>query len=289
MIKIELTEVESTCADSLKLTGEYLIKMAELRMDYSKVSNEANSDLMADEAEVLPVETSDPEQEEPAPEPEQEKPAPEVTTIQDETQITLPSPAEIFAKPEVPPAPAVEVDAEGLPWDKRIHSRTRSKVKDGTWKKQRNLGPDVIARVEGELRQIMNLPPAPPPPPRPIFRVAPPPPTPVKMSPFAAAIAQAEAQANAPTPPDPENPRGLTAPDELDAHIPDLPEVTFMDLMSFVTSSIVAGTLHREGLTDLLKPFGIPALPLVANRPDLIPLVMHAAQEAVAKAKANAQ
>ena len=62
-----------------------------------------------------------------------------------------------------------------------------------------------------------------------------------------------------------------------------------MELMSFVTSSIVAGTLHREGLTDLLKPFGIPALPLVANRPDLIPLVMHAAQEAVAKATQNAQ
>lgn len=49
----------------------------------------------------------------------------------------------------------VEVDSEGLPWDKRIHSSARSKVKDGPWKKLRGVDSALVAQVEAELRQNM--------------------------------------------------------------------------------------------------------------------------------------
>jgi hypothetical protein len=87
--------------------------------------------------------------------------------------------------PGVPPVPGVPasvpasgtsavLDTKGLPWDARIHSSSRGKVADGSWKAKRKVDAAVVAAVEAELRAVQGLPaPAPvrtassPPPPPP--------------------------------------------------------------------------------------------------------------------------
>lgn len=78
-----------------------------------------------------------------------------------------------------------ELDADGLPWDVRIHSKNRSKLaKTDQWKKKRGVAPELVATVEAELHGIMAVPapqtgdiqpnqPAhiPPPPPAPVGSV----------------------------------------------------------------------------------------------------------------------
>ena len=87
------------------------------------------------------------------------------------------------ASPTPAPAAAAEdeevdvtgvVDADGLPWDPRIHSSSKQLVADGTWRKRRNTAKELFAEVEAELRGLsavdasVDAPiPAPPPPPPP--------------------------------------------------------------------------------------------------------------------------
>ena len=125
------------------------------------------------------------------------------------------------------PRPVVDLDTEGLPWDLRIHARTKTKMKDGSWKKLRGVGPEVVKRVEAELKGVQSIP-VPP--------VVPVPPVAVGQAPVA---------------------------------VPG-----FTDLMSLVTRSITGGTLKRDQVVEVLKPFGIPSLPLVSTRLDLIPAIM---------------
>lgn len=85
----------------------------------------------------------------------------------------VPAPPTVAAPPvptdtasAAPPAPAttsnpaagVELDKNGLPWDARIHSGSREKIKDGTWRQRRNLPDGERERVEAELRILMALP-----------------------------------------------------------------------------------------------------------------------------------
>lgn len=53
------------------------------------------------------------------------------------------------------PAPSGDVDSAGLPWDKRIHSSSKAKNADGSWRKLRGLNDGaLVARVEAELRAV---------------------------------------------------------------------------------------------------------------------------------------
>lgn len=45
-----------------------------------------------------------------------------------------------------------ELDVNGLPWDERIHSSSKNKNQDGTWRYTRGGDPAVRATVEAELR-----------------------------------------------------------------------------------------------------------------------------------------
>lgn len=92
----------------------------------------------------------------------------------------------------------VEVDSAGLPWDRRIHSSAKSKIKDGTWKKLRGVDDALVAQVEAELRQSMN-PVAPVA--EPVQAAAPMPPAPARE--VAAAPVAESVPAAAPTPPAP--------------------------------------------------------------------------------------
>lgn len=53
--------------------------------------------------------------------------------------------------------PQIEVDKEGLPWDERIHSSTRGKNEDGTWKLRRGMANSKdLPVVKAELLQKMR-------------------------------------------------------------------------------------------------------------------------------------
>jgi hypothetical protein len=80
----------------------------------------------------------------------------------------------------VPPVPAVpehqvnapvaqtlshaglDLDKNGLFWDERIHSSSKDKNADGTWRKKRGvektLGAEGIAKVEAEIRAVLAIP-----------------------------------------------------------------------------------------------------------------------------------
>lgn len=79
-------------------------------------------------------------------------------------------PAEIVEPTPMPPIPMppipaqtvvqdfkadVEVDADGIPWDARIHVKTKTKTKDGHWKRQRGVDEVTFGAVVGELQEKM--------------------------------------------------------------------------------------------------------------------------------------
>lgn len=84
--------------------------------------------------------------------------------------------ADTESEPDVPPPPAEttpppppaqettetapastgpELDKDGMPWDERIHSGTKSKTQAGLWTKRRNVPAETYEAVSAELKQIM--------------------------------------------------------------------------------------------------------------------------------------
>ena len=49
-----------------------------------------------------------------------------------------------------------ELDAEKLPWDARIHSSSKEKIANGTWKVKRNTPVELVAQVKNELRTLLG-------------------------------------------------------------------------------------------------------------------------------------
>jgi len=59
----------------------------------------------------------------------------------------------------VTPAPvsnivAGETDVNGMLWDKRIHAKTKTKIKDGSWKIKRGVDTNLVAQVKAEQASI---------------------------------------------------------------------------------------------------------------------------------------
>lgn len=50
-----------------------------------------------------------------------------------------------------------KLDADGLPWDHRIHASSKAKLKDGTWRKRRGVDDELVKDVEAELNQVLNV------------------------------------------------------------------------------------------------------------------------------------
>lgn len=51
-----------------------------------------------------------------------------------------------------PAGDAPDVDADGLPWDERIHSGNHGLNKDGTWRKRKGVDAAIVQTVTAELR-----------------------------------------------------------------------------------------------------------------------------------------
>ena len=151
------------------------------------------------------------------------------------------------------------LDVAGLPWDARIHSRTKSKTSDGKWRYQRGVHDHVITQVEAELKLNTGTPIIPETLEAPAYKL---PPTPAP-----AAVA----------PPPPYVPPAPVAP------LIDImaPKADFPTFMSKVTSLNQTGKIDRERVVLIIQQFGIPNIPSVATRPDLIPAIMKAIDDVV--------
>lgn len=180
--------------------------------------------------------------------------------------------------PSAPAAPTnlADVDSDGLPWDARIHSGSREKNKDNTWRRRRNLDDAELARVTAELRNLMAIPvggvtiPAGEAPPLTVFAAgaapaipaAPstaaatqPPAPPVaeqapNVPPVPAPTTSAPAIAATPTPP---------APPALTATAPSVPATgnPFSHLMTKITSNVAGGRLTEAQVHQALIEQGL--------------------------------
>lgn len=149
----------------------------------------------------------------------------------------------------VPPAPAgstVELDADGLPWDSRIHSDAAVKLSaKGQWKTRKNLPDGYKASIEAELRAVMGAPTA----------------TTASVSPPAPAPAAPSAPTAAPPAPAPAAaPAAPAAPGAM----------TFADF----TRYLVSNKVDQGKVMVQVQKVGLTSIPDLAKRPDLIPAVV---------------
>jgi hypothetical protein len=146
------------------------------------------------------------------------------------------------------------VDADGLPWDGRIHSSSKALLVDGKWRQRRNTDPAVVAAVTAELRAALGAPavvPQPPP-----VTVAPFVPENIPL-PVPLAVVPPPPMAVFDAPSCPSTDPALNAP------------MTFPEFMKAITAArIPPGTV-----LDACKAVGMPSIPALNQRPDLIPTV----------------
>lgn len=169
------------------------------------------------------------------------------------------TPSTAVPPPPAPTAPTVttpghvssDVDVNGLPWDHRIHAESKAKIADGSWRSKRNLDPAIKATVEAELRQVMGAPAA-------IPLAVPTVTTQVPAPPVTASSPTTTASRPvAPVAPPP-------APPATDAR------QVFVQLVGRCAAAIAAGKLTQAEVTECCTARGVPMLPLLANRLDLV-------------------
>lgn len=169
----------------------------------------------------------------------------------------------------------VDLDAKGMPWDNRIHAESKGKIADGTWRKKRNLDPTVLATVEAELRAVMGAPAAAPLVPAPAAPI--PAPQAATVTTPTAGVASSAVAVPAPPAPAPAAPvaPALAAPSG-DAR------QQFVGLVGRASAAIQAGKVTQAEVNQCCADAGVPALPLLANRLDLVPQVAVAVDALIA-------
>jgi hypothetical protein len=141
------------------------------------------------------------------------------------------------APPTVSHAGAVELDAHGLPWDARIHSRERTKIANGNWKNKRGTDPELIKQVETELAAVMSSAPVASPVVTPLPSIAP-------IAPAPDGIVKTVSPSN-------------------------VEELTFPLIMKKITTAVTNKLMTATQAQELSVKHGIPSPALLVNRPDL--------------------
>jgi len=132
-----------------------------------------------------------------------------------------------------------EVDKKGMRWDGRIHSSSKAKIADGTWKYKRGVTEEEITRVEGELAQLVS-------------------PTLIAPSPPQQGVKGPLNLADMPQP----HTGGFLDPVAM--------RQQFAQLMLKVAKAKGEGKLTAEEVTAALQPYGVASLPLLANKLDVV-------------------
>lgn len=169
--------------------------------------------------------------------------------------------APIAAPPTGNPVGGVELDKAGLPWDGRIHVGTKTKTKPGLWTAKRGVDPALVVTVEAELRQIMVAAPAAPLAPAAAFPVQPAAPvTTPTTGPASSAVA-------APVPPPAAPVVQQPAPS---GEVPADARAQFVALVGRASAAIQGQKVTQAEVNQCCADAGVPALPLLANRLDLV-------------------
>lgn len=163
-----------------------------------------------------------------------------------------------------------DVDADGIPWDARIHSEGKAKSKDNKWRLKRGVSDDVRAQVKAELKAAMGAPaPAVPPPPAggaETVAAPPPPPTPAAPAPVAA-----PAPSPVPPPPPVAEPAAPAPVADAATPAPVSGAAAFGALMRKVSPAQAEGKITAAQTTELVQALGLQNLRDLVARPDLIP------------------
>ena len=149
-----------------------------------------------------------------------------------------------------------------MPWDNRIHAESKGKIADGTWRKKRNLDPALVASVEAELRQVMGATGAPLVPSTAPIAPTPPlaPAAPVTANLPTASVSQPVA---APLPP-------AVTPAPVAGEVPADARGMFVALVGRASAAIQGQKVTQAEVNQCCADAGVPALPLLANRLDLV-------------------
>lgn len=180
---------------------------------------------------------------------------PVVPTVPVIPAVDAPTPPSVVIAPIVAPG-SLELDAEGIPWDSRIHTEARSKNKDGTWRAKRGINDEVLVkRIKAELlAAVAGAPAAPTADPTPTVLVPPIPTVPV--TPIAAAT-------GVPVPP------STTAPSPAAAAAPQTPKA-YHEVVMMVNVALSEGKITDAQVVAMLAGFpGVTGIPALATRPDL--------------------
>lgn len=193
--------------------------------------------------------------------------APAATT--DPASATAPPPAATGPRlVETPPADAdesaVELDTRGLPYDDRIHSSGRTKIKTGKnkgqWKRKKELTDDYVAEVESELRATVATG-------APTSTAATDPASATAPAPAPAALTDpASATAPAPAP----APAATIDPASQTEGQPD-PFRTFLKMLTPMMAA--GGTISRLQVDEALATVDLKTMPELKNKPELIPQI----------------
>jgi len=199
----------------------------------------------------------------PSPPPSSGAAVPSVTPPTPQPIVPVPPPVVPVAPPPgaPTPAPGTELDADGLPWDHRIHAESKAINKgDGKWKAKRNVAAELVAAVQAEHRAILGVAAPNPfaglktagelgigsPAPSPVPAVPPvPSPLPVPPAPVAASI----------TPPVPSGAQ---------------PGISFAELIPKVTAALAAQTIDQDKVLTVLSAHGVATLPGLMAHPHLV-------------------
>ena len=165
------------------------------------------------------------------------------------------------------PTGADELDAEGLPWDARIHSSSKKKTAKGLWAARKGGPKDgELAAIKDELRGVTQevlpipSPTAPTPMPFPIPMPAVSEPTPMPLpTPVPMPIVAPEPTAPVPAP--------VSNP-------PAVEEWDFAKLMTHIGPKIGSGAISTEYLVQVCGAHGINSVTDTAQKPEVIPALV---------------
>lgn len=189
--------------------------------------------------------------------------------------------------PTLAPGASVELDSRGLPWDARIHAKGGNgpggvKNADGSWRAKRGVNDAaLVASVEAELRQALGAP-------APTVAAVPVPPAQHAAQVFAASVGNVPAIT--PVPPVPTAAPVLSAPIASPPAAPAAPAVggqlpvtgNYIELVTAITGWVKDGKLNEAEVSAACMAVGIPSLPLLATRLDLVASVSAVLNQTVA-------
>lgn len=177
--------------------------------------------------------------------------------------VPAPPPAVPVAPPPgaPTPAPGTELDADGLPWDHRIHAESKATNKgDGKWKAKRNVAAELVTAVQAEHRAILGI---------------------AAPNPFAGLKTAGELGIGSPAPspvpavpvvpsPPPVPPVPVAASTTPPAPSGAQPVISFSELIPKVTAALAAQTIDQAKVLTVLSAHGVATLPGLMAHPHLV-------------------